>query len=77
MLTHIPPHITPDRGFCDAVCNRKINNYFLLIQTIIKIGLKIVWYKLNGNSESTTLYIRILLYLCNQKSKLSNYGTAN
>jgi len=34
-VNYIPPHMTPDRGFCVAICSYKINDYFSFVQTII------------------------------------------
>ncbi len=35
-INHIPARITPDRGFCNTVCTRKINDYISFIQTNLK-----------------------------------------
>ena len=31
---YIPPRLTPDRGFCEAVCNRKDSKNFLILNLL-------------------------------------------
>lgn len=34
-IHYIPLHITPDQGFCEAVCDRKISNKSRYFETIM------------------------------------------
>lgn len=48
--------MTPDRGFCDAVCDRKINDYFLFHQTILNRPSQELNLNIMSNSNKATIF---------------------
>lgn len=52
MFHRIPPHLTPDRGFCVTVCNCKINDKISLSQQLFfdfAVSTKIANFAVGNN----------------------------